>query len=88
MHEKILEIACFNLESAIIAAEAGAHRIELCDDYASGGFSPTLNAMKWARQQIKIPLHVMIRRGLMPLEMVSFFLLLKLSCIRKWKFNG
>ena len=29
---KKLEIACFNLESALIAQESGADRVELCAD--------------------------------------------------------
>ncbi|CAG8251013.1 unnamed protein product [Penicillium nalgiovense] len=33
----ILEVACFNQESAVVAAGAGADRIELCKDYHLGG---------------------------------------------------
>lgn len=74
MSKKLLEIACFGLEPALIAQLAGADRIELCEDYSSGGFSPTLDEVKKARKLIKIPLHVMIRprpadlTGLLPLS--------------------
>lgn len=61
MSKKLLEIACFSLESAVIAQSAGADRIELCEDYSSGGHSPSLEEIKKTRKLIKIPLHVMIR---------------------------
>jgi copper homeostasis protein len=57
----LLEIACFNVESAILAQRAGADRIELCDDYASGGITPSFETIKEARELISIPLFVMIR---------------------------
>lgn len=37
----LLEIACFNPESAVIAARAGAHRIEICEDLFIGGKTPS-----------------------------------------------
>ena len=57
----ILEIACFNLESALIAQRAGADRIELCEDYASGGVTPSMETITQARKQIAVPMFVMIR---------------------------
>jgi copper homeostasis protein len=56
-----LEIACFNLQSALIAQEGGADRIELCDNFAVGGTTPSLEIVKEAREKINIPLFVMIR---------------------------
>ncbi len=56
----ILEIACFNPKSAIIAAEAGADRIELCTNYAVGGTTPTLEDFTEVRKKVKIPIFVMI----------------------------
>jgi copper homeostasis protein len=56
-----LEIACFNIESAVIAQNAGADRIELCENYEAGGYSPSVQNIQQAREKIKIPLHVMIR---------------------------
>src|ERR1043165_9673282 len=58
---KILEIACFNLESAIKAQAAGADRIELCEDYKAGGITPNQNLIAETRQLLKIPIHVIIR---------------------------
>ncbi|MBL7932514.1 MAG: copper homeostasis protein CutC [Bacteroidia bacterium] len=61
MLKKVLEIACFNLESALIAQSAGADRIELCTDYSSGGISPKIELVKETREKIQIPLHVIVR---------------------------
>jgi hypothetical protein len=47
-----LEIACFSVESAITAANAGADRIEFCKNYAIGGKSPSLNDFKILRQAL------------------------------------
>ncbi|OGM45037.1 copper homeostasis protein [Aspergillus bombycis] len=60
-YRPLLEIACFNQESAIIAARAGADRIELCRDYASGGLSPEPETVAALKSQISIPVYVMIR---------------------------
>ena len=56
----ILEVACFNPKSAIIAAEAGAGRIEFCKDYPAGGTTPTLEDFTEIRKKIKVPIYVMI----------------------------
>ncbi len=56
-----LEIACFNLESALVAQNGGADRIELCDDLASGGITPNYGTFETARKLITIDLFVMIR---------------------------
>ena len=57
----IIEIAIFSLEAGIAAANAGAHRIELCSAPAEGGLTPSAATMRLARKYIKIPIHVMIR---------------------------
>jgi copper homeostasis protein len=56
-----LEIACFNLQSALIAQKSGADRIELCDGIAVGGITPNFEIVQQARQLISIDLNVMIR---------------------------
>jgi copper homeostasis protein len=56
-----LEIACFNLESAIIAQANGADRVELCNGLAVGGTTPDFEMVKQAREQLDIDLYVMIR---------------------------
>lgn len=58
---KILEIACFNPESALIAQSSGADRIELCENYREGGLTPSQKTILEVRHKIQIPLHVIIR---------------------------
>ncbi len=61
MEKDQLEIACFNLQSAIIAEENGADRIEWCDQFTEGGTTPDFDITKILREKLSIPLYVMIR---------------------------
>ncbi len=56
-----LEIACFNLDSALIAQENDVDRIELCDGFEVGGITPNIETTSIARAALKIDLIVMIR---------------------------
>ena len=56
-----LEIACFNLESAIIAQDNGADRVELCANMKEGGTTPDFEITKAVRNTLSIDLNVMIR---------------------------
>ena len=57
----MLEIACFNKESAVIAAKAGADRIEFCADFHLGGTTPDLEDFQSLKKEIDVPIYVMIR---------------------------
>ena len=57
----IIEVCCYNLESAINAQEAGADRIELCADRYHGGTTPSYGTMEVVRSRVKLPVFVMIR---------------------------
>jgi copper homeostasis protein len=57
----ILEVPVFDIQSAIIAQQAGAHRIELCSSMPEGGITPSHGMIKWAKENLKIPFYVMIR---------------------------
>ncbi|WP_333876512.1 copper homeostasis protein CutC [Flavobacterium sp.] len=56
-----LEIACFNPESALIAQEHGADRVELCKGIAVGGTTPDFETVKHIREKLSIDLYVMVR---------------------------
>ncbi len=56
-----LEIIGFNIESCVAAQQAGAHRIELCDNPSEGGTTPSYGFIKAAREKLSIELYVMIR---------------------------
>ena len=57
----LLEVACFNIESCILAQEAGADRIEFCSDYSVGGLTPSYEDIIKVKEKLHIPLHVIIR---------------------------
>ncbi|MBS7234028.1 copper homeostasis protein CutC [Flavobacterium psychroterrae] len=61
MKKNQLEIACFNYESAIIAQESGADRIELCDNMQLGGTTPNAVLALRVREALSIKMHVIIR---------------------------
>ena len=58
---KKLEIACFNLESALVAAKSNTDRIELCADASSGGITPDFEDIKTLRKETDKEIMVMIR---------------------------
>ncbi len=57
----ILEIAVFNIQSALLAVRAGADRIELCENPADGGTTPSYGTLKTIREKIAIPVFPIIR---------------------------
>lgn len=59
---RILEIACFNYESALMAVKAGADRIEFCSGFSEGGLTPDLKETENLIKEIDIPVFVMIRK--------------------------
>ncbi len=56
-----LKIACFSPQSAVIAAQSGASRIEFCKDAHLSGTTPLLSDFQALRSQINIPIYVIIR---------------------------
>jgi len=59
--KKVLEICVDSLESAIIAQQAGADRIELCGCLEVGGVTPDPALFLLAREKLSIPIHILIR---------------------------
>ncbi|MGF7232074.1 copper homeostasis protein CutC [Arachidicoccus sp.] len=56
-----LEIAVFNITSAIQAQSAGANRIELCENPFDGGTTPSYGTLKTTIEKITIPVFPIIR---------------------------
>lgn len=57
----LLELATFNIESVQIAVATKVNRLELCEDYTSGGITPSLNFFSEARKLFHKDIFVMIR---------------------------
>lgn len=57
----LIEVCANSLQSALNAEQAGAHRIELCSELAVGGITPSYGLLKAVREQVSIPVHVLIR---------------------------
>lgn len=55
------EVAVDSMESALTAQASGAHRVELCADLGIGGITPSHGMIAIAKQQLHIPIHVIIR---------------------------
>ncbi len=55
------EVAVDSLESALMAQECGADRIELCADLGIGGITPSPGMIQLAMERLQIPVHIMIR---------------------------
>jgi copper homeostasis protein len=56
-----LEVIAFSISSCIIAEQAGADRIELCDNPSEGGTTPSFGMIKTARSKTSIALFPIIR---------------------------
>ena len=59
----MLEICTFSLESAFLAAESGADRLEVCIDYESGGLTPPFEWVYSLKRTIATPIFVMLREN-------------------------
>ncbi|MFD0796439.1 copper homeostasis protein CutC [Maribacter chungangensis] len=57
----LVEVCANSLQSALIAQEAGADRIELCSELAVGGITPSYGLLKAVGEKISIPVNVLIR---------------------------
>ena len=57
----LVEVCANSLESALVAQDAGADRIELCTELAVGGLTPSYGLLVAVKRRISIPVHVLIR---------------------------
>lgn len=56
-----VEVCLTDLASAVAAAAGGAARVELCDNLAEGGTTPSLGMITAVCRTLTIPTHVIIR---------------------------
>ena len=61
MGNRILEVCCYSVQSAINAQRGGAARIELCQGIAEGGTTPSYATIKRAKALLSIKVNVIIR---------------------------
>jgi copper homeostasis protein len=61
MSQRLLEICCYSALAADIAQKAGAHRIELCDNFFEGGTTPSPGNLHWAARHLTVPVFPIIR---------------------------
>ena len=59
--DKVLEICCYSPTAAKMAQEAGAGRIELCDNPGEGGTTPSYGVLYQVRRNLSIPVFPIIR---------------------------
>lgn len=57
----LLEICIDSIGSALAAAGAGAHRLELCGALPLGGLTPSAGTIRQVRERVSLPLQVLIR---------------------------
>lgn len=57
----IVEVVVYNIESALQAQAGGADRIEVCDNPAEGGTTPSFGIIEAVRQHVNLDVYVMIR---------------------------
>lgn len=57
----MLEIACFEIDSAEIALQSVADRIEFCSELKEGGLTPDFESFRYLKSKYDKPIHVMIR---------------------------
>ena len=57
----IIEICTTSLSSIINAQDAGANRLELCENYLIGGVTPNIEFFEKSLEVSKIPINILIR---------------------------
>ena len=87
----IIEICATSLKSIINAQDAGAHRIELCQEYLIGGITPNQSFTLESIQNSRIPINILIRPrgGDFNFTDEEFDIMIESICdFKKYKVNG
>lgn len=56
-----IEVCANSVNSALAAQAGGAARVELCSALVEGGITPSAATIELAREQLHLPIHVLIR---------------------------
>jgi copper homeostasis protein len=59
--KRMLEVAADSVVSALNAEKGGAKRLELCENLAQGGVTPSWGKMVLSKEKVSIPVYVLIR---------------------------
>jgi copper homeostasis protein len=87
----MFEVCCYNYDSVINAGNAGADRVEICDNFYEGGTTPSYGLLKKIKENIRIPVHVMIRPrgGDFIYNMFDFEIMMKdIEMVKSLNFEG
>lgn len=57
----IFELAAFDFQTALNAINSNVKRIELCQDYTSGGITPDINLIESVMKYVNVDVFIMIR---------------------------
>lgn len=57
----LVEIVCCSADDCAVAANAGAHRIELCAALEVGGLTPSVGVLRAAKAATSLPIMAMVR---------------------------
>lgn len=59
--KRMLEVAADSVASALNAEKGGAKRLELCENLAQGGVTPSGGKLRMVKEKVGIPVYVLIR---------------------------
>ena len=60
-HARFLEACVTSLEEALEAQAGGAQRVELCENLAVGGVTPSVKLVRSVKESLRIPVNVLVR---------------------------
>ena len=56
-----MEVCVDSVESSVNAVKGGASRLELCGSLCEGGITPSLGLLRVMKQEVNVPVFVMVQ---------------------------